>query len=124
LKLRPNQRCPIHNGYLCCGRDTIRRRKASKWEQVRPGIQRIRDEHSPDGWRYKFSPAQTEKFVMQKIREQKGLCAICAEPLLDMADVVPDHREPKGMNGSRRDDRVIQAAHVHCNLLKGSQRVS
>jgi hypothetical protein len=40
-----------------------------------------------------------------------------------MDDVVPDHRQPRGMNGSRRDDRLIQATHSRCNMEKGSKRI-
>jgi hypothetical protein len=37
---------------------------------------------------------------------------------------VPDHRHPKGMGGSRRDDHPenIQAAHWWCNSEKGLSR--
>lgn len=38
--------------------------------------------------------------------------------------IVPDHRDPKGMGGARRDDHPdnIQATHWWCNEGKGSTR--
>ena len=125
MKLRYNQKCPIHNGYTCCGREHRQKRK-SKWQYVRPGVKRLRDEHSPDGWRYKLSKAELERVLLMKIRDQKGLCKICDEELKDIRDVVPDHISPKGMGGSWHDSRPenIQAVHFRCNMLKGSQRVA
>jgi hypothetical protein len=45
-----------------------------------------------------------KKLLKRKIVEQDGICAICDEPLTDYSDVVPDHKEPKGMGGAWRDD--------------------
>ena len=44
---------------------------------------------------------------------------------MDVRDVVPDHREPRGMGASWRDDHPdnIQAAHRRCNQEKGSKRI-
>jgi hypothetical protein len=93
---------------------------------VRIGVRRIRDEHArhPDGFRYRLSKAEMEKVLLKKVSEQSGLCSICAEPLTNMNDVVPDHKEPRGMGGSWRDDRAenIGAAHSLCNIEKGSRR--
>lgn len=128
MKLKAKEMCPIHRRRDCCGRAEFNRYaqpKHGKWETVRTGVRRIADKNSDfgDGFRYKFSPAETRKFTMQKISEQGGLCGICHKPLTDMTDVVPDHRLPRGMNASRRDDRFIQAAHSKCNLEKGSKRI-
>ena len=125
MKLRYNEKCPIHGGYVCCGREH-REKQSTKWEYVRPGVKRIRDEHSPDGFRYKLSKAEMERVLRMKIRDQKGLCAICREEMSDIRDVVPDHQEPKGMGGGQRDDRPenIRAVHSRCNLEKGSRRVA
>lgn len=129
MKLKAGQRCPIHRRRDCCGREELPRfvpKKAGKWEQVRIGISRIRDEHArhPDGYRYRLSKSEMDKVLIKKVDEQKGECSICFEPLTDMGDVVPDHKEPRGMNGGWRDDRAenIGAAHSICNLEKGSQR--
>lgn len=130
MRLKRNQPCPIPgHGWNCVCRDEKRERKklGSRWEQVRVGVSRIRDQHArhPDGYRYRLSKAEMGKVLLQKVREQKGLCSICGDPLLDMNDVDPDHRDPCGMGGGWRDDRPenIGAAHHSCNFEKGSVRV-
>jgi 5-methylcytosine-specific restriction endonuclease McrA len=100
----------------------------TKWEQVWPGVRRIKDQFAdhPDGYRYKLSPAEMKKVVDKKIREQDAKCALCGEPFEDYSNVAPDHIKPKGMGGARADDRAenIQAAHNWpCNLAKGSCRI-
>ncbi len=40
----------------------------------------------------------------RKIAEQNGICPICNEEFTDYADIVPDHKEPKGMGRAWRDD--------------------
>lgn len=127
VKLKRNQFCLIHHSRTCCGREQAKTRKmGSKWETVRAGVRRIRDEHArhPDGYRYKLSPAELNKVLIQKVRQQNGLCAECEQPLLDMNDVAPDHFEPRGNGGCWRDDRPenIRALHSLCNFKKGSQR--
>lgn len=129
MKLKLNERCPIHKKYGCCGREMFSPlvpKSKSKWETVRPGVRRIKDEHAdhPDGYRYKLSPAEMKKVLNQKIIAQNGMCSICEEELTDYNDVVPDHEKPKGLGGSRRDDRGenIGAAHSRCNIQKGSKR--
>lgn len=64
------------------------------------------------------------KLLNRKIGEQNKMCAICGEEFTDYSEIVPDHREPKGMGGARRDDHPdnIAAAHRLCNLEKGSKR--
>lgn len=54
---------------------------------------------------------------------QKGICPLCEKPLA-WKDSTVDHREPRKMGGSERDDRQenIQAAHGVCNTRKGSKR--
>lgn len=128
MKLKAKERCPIHGRRDCCGRrESVQvKRRASKWETVRAGVRRIRDEHArhPDGYRYRLSKGEMAKVLVRKVREQFGWCSICECSLEDMRDVVPDHKEPRGMNGSWRDDRPenIGAAHSLCNLEKGSKR--
>jgi 5-methylcytosine-specific restriction endonuclease McrA len=125
-KLRNGELCPIHRRRDCCNREKLDMvRKSSKWEQVAPGVRRIADPNSDfgDGWRYKYSPAVTRRTLFKRVEMQAGLCAICQKHFSDMDDVVPDHRQPRGMNGSRRDDRLIQATHSRCNMEKGSKRI-
>jgi len=35
----------------------------------------------------------------QKMQEQGRKCAICHEEFTDYSDVVPEHKDPKGMGG-------------------------
>jgi hypothetical protein len=44
------------------------------------------------------------KLLNRRIRQQAGICAICHEEFTDYNDVVPVHRNPKGMGGAWRDD--------------------
>ena len=71
------------------------------------------------------SPAEMRKLLNRKIVEQDRKCAICHEEFTDYNDIVPDHRDPKGMGGAWRDDHPdnIQATHWWCNGEKGSTRM-
>jgi hypothetical protein len=121
MKLRRNEYCPIHRSRFCCGREPIQRAP----RQVRPGVQRVEDSHHPRGYREIRSPAEMRKLMNRKIVEQNGICPICNEEFTNYADVVPDHRNPKGMGGAFRDDHYsnIQATHFWCNEEKGSTRM-
>lgn len=131
--LKSNQRCPIPgHGWKCACRGEVQELKYhfvnhGKWETVRTGVRRIRDEHAdhPDGYRYKLSPAEMRKVLDRKIEEQQGICAVCKEPMTDYSDIMPDHEKPKGLGGSRADDRPenIRATHSKCNMKKGSKRI-
>jgi 5-methylcytosine-specific restriction endonuclease McrA len=65
------------------------------------------------------------KLMNRKIIEQGGKCAECREEFSDSSDIVPDHRNPKGMGGAWRDDHPenVQAVHRLCNSEKGSRRI-
>lgn len=127
MKLNPYEVCPIHGRRDCCGREPSQRRRLGKWEQVRAGVRRIRDKNAdhPDGYRYKLSPAEMKKVVDKKLREQYGICAHCHCEFTDYSEVGPDHIKPKGMGGSRADDRPenIRVVHHKCNSEKGSRRI-
>jgi 5-methylcytosine-specific restriction endonuclease McrA len=120
MRLRGNELCPIHNSASCCGRELM-----PKPRLIRLGIQRVEDPHHPRGYRELRSPAEMRKLLNRKIVQQGGICAICHEDFTDYNDVVPDHKNPKGMGGAWRDDHPenIQAAHWWCNGEKGSTRV-
>lgn len=133
LKLKPNERCPLHpNDWHCSCRPVVKSRPvtpaekkaAGKWYQVGPGIQRIDDKHHPRGFREKRTVAALRPILMQKIQDQDALCAICGKPMDDLANIAPDHIDPKGSGGAWHDDHEsnIQAVHHHpCNLEKGSK---
>lgn len=92
---------------------------------MRLGVQRIEDPHHPRGYRELRSPAEMRKLLKRKVAEQNSICAICHEEFTDYNDIVPDHRDPKGMGGAWRDDHPdnIQATHWWCNEEKGSTRM-
>ena len=120
MKLRRNEYCPIHRSLFCCGRQQLRKER-----RLQLGIQRIDDPHHPRGYRELRSPAEMRKLMNRKIVEQDGKCAICHESFTDYNDIVPEHKEPKGMGSAWRDDHPdnVQAAHRWCNLQKGSRRL-
>jgi len=119
MKLRPNECCPIHRSVRCCGRE-----QTHCVRTVRPGIRRIEDFHHRRGYRELRSPAEMRKLLKKKVSEQNGICAICHEEFTDYNDIVPDHKDPRGMGGAWRDDHPdnVQATHWWCNGEKGSTR--
>lgn len=139
FKLKPGDRCPVHNSYFCCGRETPRksytfpsRKKekppsALKWTPVGPGIWRRPDPHNPRGFREKRNDPAMKALLAQKIIEQNNRCALCQEEFDDYRQIVAEHKSPKGYGGGRRDDHPdnIQAAHGYpCNFQKGSKRIA
>lgn len=121
VRLRRDQYCPVHRSVLCCGRESNQKPRRT----IRPGIQRVDDPHHPRGYRELRSPAEMRKLLDHKIVEQGRECPLCHELFTDYRDVVPDHKNPKGMGGSWRDDHPdnIQATHWWCNSEKGSTRI-
>jgi hypothetical protein len=120
MKLRRKEFCPIHRSLYCCGREPIQ--KGSSPRHL--GVQRIEDPYHPRGYRELRSKAEMRKLLNRKIVEQDRQCAICQVAFTNYSDIVPDHIDPRGMGGSRRDDHPenIQAAHFWCNGEKGSTR--
>ena len=120
MKLRRKEFCPIHRSLYCCGREPIQRGSSVR----HLGVQRIEDLHHPRGYRELRSKAEMRKVLNRKIVEQNRQCAICQVTLTNYSDIVPDHIDPRGMGGVRRDDHPenIQAAHFWCNGEKGSTR--
>lgn len=141
--LRKNERCPIHKSFFCCGREGANRsgtkawqrakridfnaRSTRKgWKQIAAGVWEITDEHHSRGFRHRRSPSAMRVLVKQKVEEQHGCCAgPCGKPFQDIREAVPDHIEPRGMGGARRDDHPdnIRATCVDCNNDKGSKRI-
>ncbi len=85
-------------------------------------LQRVEDPHHPRGYRELCAPAEMRKLLNRKIVEQKEICALCHIEFSDYQDIVPDHKNAKGMGGAFRDDHPdnIQATHWWCNEEKGS----
>jgi len=93
---------------------------------MRLGVRRVEDPHHPRGYRELRSPAEMRKLLNRKVIKQDRKCAICHAEFSDYNDIVPDHRDPKGMGGAWRDDHPdnIQATHWWCNRDKGSTRMA
>jgi hypothetical protein len=81
---------------------------------------------SPPSARISGTAIETRRLLDRKARQQAGICAICHEEFTDYNDIVPDHKNPKGMGGARRADHPdnIQATHWWCNAEKGSTRMN
>lgn len=122
-KLPRSAVCPIHRSRYCCGREN-QALEFKKNPQRKGPVTRIPDEHHPRGYRELCTPAEMRRRLDIKLKQQKGLCGICGLPITDYREAVPDHIEPRGMGGARRDDHTdnIQATHRLCNLEKGSKR--
>src|ERR1700722_1635460 len=99
MRLRRHEFCPIHKSLSCCGRESL-----PKPRLIRLGVQRVEDPHHPRGYRELRSPAEMRRLLNRKILEQNRVCPICHEEFTDYTDIVPDHKNPKGMGGAWRDD--------------------
>ena len=65
------------------------------------------------------------KLLKRKVREQNGICAICHHEFIDYNDIVPDHRDPKGMGAlGEMIIRNIQATHWWCNGEKDQSELT
>ncbi len=128
MKLRKDERCPIHGRRDCCGRKEEQRtpEQTKGWTRIGPGVYKIADEHHPRGYRIRRSKAAMRNFLLIQVRRQKGLCFWCQKEFIDITEIVPDHREPRGAGGAWRDDHEdnIVAAHSSCNMEKGSKRIA
>lgn len=119
MKLRRNELCPIHRSSFCCGRERLRTNR-----KLSAPVRRIVDPHHPRGYRELRSPSEMRKLLNRKIVSQNMKCAICKREFTDCEKIVPDHIEPRGLGGGKRDDHAdnIQAVHRRCNFRKGSKR--
>lgn len=92
----------------------------------KPPVRQARDPRNQRGYREIVNAAEMQRRLKDKVKEQRGLCGICWNPLPDELErIAPDHIEPKGMGGATHDSHPdnLQAAHPRCNLKKGSRRV-
>jgi len=121
LKLKKNERCPIHRQYWCCGRDREQFARRSKHQSIR-GVTRVDDPHHPRGYREKRNTPALREVTLAKLKEQGGICALCLKPIEDVREATGDHIEIRGLGGAWRDDHPsnIQAAHALCNQERGS----
>jgi hypothetical protein len=106
MRLRRNEFCPVHRSRSCCGREHI----------LTKPKQRVEDPHHPKGYREPRSPAEMRRLMNRKIAEQDGKCALCHEDFTDYSDIVPDHKNPKGMGGAWRDDMRRRTSRPICTV--------
>ena len=121
MKLRHNKLCPIHRSVSCCGREAIPKQQRRR----QFGVRRIDDPQHPRGYRELRSNGEMRKLLDRKIIAQNGICTLCDEGFTSCSDIVPDHKNPRGMGGAWPDDHSdnIQAAHWWCNGEKRSSRL-
>jgi hypothetical protein len=111
MQLGRNEACPIHQGKRnCCGRARLAPIQKRKYISVEPGVRQVRDETVTRGYRELRSKAAMKRLLVQKVKIQHGLCFYCHKEFETFEDVTPDHREPKGMGGGRRDDHTDTSA--------------
>ena len=58
MRLRPNELCPIHRSFSCCGREIL-----PKPRLIKLGVQRVEDSHHPRGYWELRSPAEMRKLL-------------------------------------------------------------
>jgi hypothetical protein len=120
MRLRANERCPIHGRYDCCGRQS----RFSVRSGLPKPVQKIDDPHHPRGYREICSRAELRR-RKHVLLSKDPTCWLCGEKFDDYSEVELEHREPKGMGGARRDDHRdnLALAHKQCNFEKGSKRI-
>lgn len=93
--------------------------------EKKPPVRQVRDSRNERGYREIVNAAELQRRLLVKVKEQKGLCGICWQPLPEELNRIhPDHIEPKGLGGATHDSHIdnLQATHIRCNLEKGSRR--
>jgi hypothetical protein len=114
MRLRRNERCPIHRSLCCCGREPIRRER--KATVIKMDVQRVDHLHHPRGYRELRSPAEMRKLLNRKIVEQDRKCAICrAFPPSKSANFAPTCTRSRCYKVCRRQDQPIQPGSRTCS---------
>lgn len=100
MKLRPQERCPIHRSLNCCGRTDPfpgGMHSSAKFREISPGVRVYPDGH------IERSPAALKRRKDSLLRARKP-CRACGVEFDDYFDVELAHDQPKGFNGWKRDD--------------------
>lgn len=98
--LRPNERCPIHYSFTCCGRTPIVEHGlhfAAKYREIQPGVRVYPDGH------IERSPAALKRRKDTLLR-QGQVCRACQQPFDDYTEVELAHDQSKGFQGWKRND--------------------
>jgi len=89
------------------------------------GVTVVEDPHHPRGFRELCSPAELKRRKDNMIRAGQTTCFYGGEQFENYNDIVVAHKEPKGMDGARRDDHISNLT-LSCsrhNLENGSKRI-
>jgi hypothetical protein len=100
-QLRANERCSIHGGYYCCGRE-----RPVTESYARSGVTKL-----PDG-REKCSPAEIHR-RKNVLLKKDPVCAACGQLFDDYRDVELAHVKAKGLGGGKHDDRWENLVLMH-----------
>jgi len=75
--------------------------------------------NTPKGW----TEYRRRRNFVWEVYDRK--CWLCGQPV-SSEEVTADHRDPRGMGGGSRDDRVeaIRPCHGECNTRRGSRRIA
>lgn len=114
MKLKANERCPIHRSKTCCGRQDRLARSAIKkplWNYIGPGVKLY-----PDGHIERSQSAL--KRVKDDLLRRGYKCAACGQAFDDYEQVELAHVRSKGFSGSRRNDATENLVLMH----RGSNR--
>lgn len=119
MKLRINERCPLHGRRDCCGRAEVSRYRkpvhALKFIMVAPGVKRF-----PDGREVCSKSALRHR--KDKLIKADPVCAACGQTFTDYSDIELAHRKGKGSGGGKHDSRMSNLAllHARANREQGS----
>lgn len=110
LSLYKPCKIPAHRGRTdCCGRSERPARgpvSQPKWKSAGPGIRLYPDGH------IEMTPAALRR-RKNWLLQQGAVCEACKEPFDDYREVELGHREPKGMNGWKRNDSGLNTCLLH-----------
>ena len=124
-RLRPNEKCPLHQSFFCCGRA---RPKIQRAAFHKGPVERVADEFHPRGFRELCTPAELRRRKHVLMATGPLTCLYCDRNLkeLEYSQIELCHKEPKGMGGARRDDSMLNLALgcATCNRENGSRRLA
>jgi 5-methylcytosine-specific restriction endonuclease McrA len=99
--LPKNAKCPIHGGLFCCGRT-----RPAADPYIRHGVKTL------DDGREICTPAEVRRRKSILLKRDPA-CAACGKVFTDYRDVELAHKESKGMNGHKHDDRWENLVLMH-----------
>jgi len=121
LRLKKNERCPLHGRKDCCGRggiNTRSQRQSRRYILIAPGVRRY------DDGREARSDAALKQLKDKKLRTDPT-CYACGQQFSDYREVELAHIESKGLGSWKRDDSEKNTVLLHMvtNRDCGSQNL-